>query len=58
MVLGNRLELFGGSDPTKGDGYIRTIFQDENEQYQTGSWIIRENGSASFDNIVANNVRI
>ena len=49
------IELYGGTG--EYDGYMRSLVVDSNNQQTTGNWIIRENGTAEFNNIIANNAK-
>ena len=50
------LELYGGTG--RLDGHMRSTHVDENGQKTTGNWIIRENGTAEFNNVIANYAKI
>lgn len=50
------LDLYGGTG--NADGYIRSFRLDDNNQSVNGEWIIREDGSATFDNITVDNAYI
>lgn len=50
------IELFGGTGTL--DGYMRSVFVDGSGQTSNGYWCVREDGSAYFDNITANDLHI
>ena len=50
------LEMYGGTG--KLDGYIRSIYIDQNDQANNGFWRINEDGSAQFNNITVNQAKI
>ena len=50
------IELYSGTGNL--DGYLRSKRVDGNGQTLTGNWIIREDGTAQFNNLIANQVKL